>query len=236
MPLVLGTSASRASTFGIQQQKHDTLLRTNSVPSERTQVRRDDVRSDPSESDCKGHRLRGIDTGPCRSKPVNYTAILVIICVLAALGFAGFWKWKHSWAKDAVHKRTPRPLIARAVTDLSEQHVQLAEHLSILQQSALEQQRARDYEVSVDTSILRTPDVAHLRDRERHWEQYQIRSNQDTGADLEPAGSILHGIPSDEEENRRGSILRTYPSVETLPAYAVEDPLRRKGRVPAYTP
>ncbi|KAL8804146.1 MAG: hypothetical protein Q9223_005882 [Gallowayella weberi] len=228
----------------------------------------DTVREKSPKPDCKGYKLHGIDTGPCGSKVVNYTAVTAIVCVIAVLCFVGFMKWKYSWDKAAESRRIQvlrwcernhdngrkreqqervsqrlqsgrhlqLSLTSRAVTDLSEQQTQLTERLAALQQSALEQQRIRDLHVSVNASRLPAPEVAHLRDRERDWESYQIRSNQEMVTEPEYAGLIVHRIHSDQEAVHPTGSFRVYPSVETLPEYAAEDPLKIEERCPPYWP
>ncbi|KAL8807900.1 MAG: hypothetical protein Q9182_000366 [Xanthomendoza sp. 2 TL-2023] len=228
----------------------------------------DTVREKSSKPECKGYKVRGIDTGPCGSKVVNYTAVTAIVLIFAVLCFVGFMKWKYSWDRAAKSRRTQvlrrcardhdngqgneqqerviqrlqsdrhlqLSLTARAVTDLSEQQNQLTERLAALQQSALELQRRRDLHLSVNARRLRAPDVAHLRDRERNWELYQIRSNQELVTEPEYAGCIVHRVQSDQEPVHLTRPIRVYPSIETLPEYAAEDPLKREERCPAYWP
>ncbi|KAI4170075.1 MAG: hypothetical protein LQ343_005216 [Gyalolechia ehrenbergii] len=136
-------------------------------------------------------------------------------------------------------ERRRQNIPARAVTDLSGQQTQLAERLNQLQQeleTALEQQQRRGNEALADDSGLMAPDTVHLRTRERDWERYQMRSNQDIMARLEHAGSIIQRIRSNEEENQSTNTARRQHQVpESLPEYAVEDPLADQTRVPAYT-
>ncbi|KAL8941961.1 MAG: hypothetical protein Q9216_001941 [Gyalolechia sp. 2 TL-2023] len=136
-------------------------------------------------------------------------------------------------------ERRRQNIPARAVTDLSEQQTQLAEHLNQLQEeleTALQQQQRRDNETMADGSRLLAPESAHLRARERDWERYQMRSNQDIMARLEHAGSIIQRIRSNEEEHQAASTSwRQHRVSEPLPEYAFEDPLADEIRVPAYT-
>ncbi|KAL8861643.1 MAG: hypothetical protein Q9178_001844 [Gyalolechia marmorata] len=121
-----------------------------------------------------------------------------------------------------------RDLSARTITDLSGQQLQLRERLAELlarHESVLAQQRAQGLQPSTDMSRLRTPEAAHLRDRERDWEQYQLRSNQEILAGLENTRLINPQVFSNEAVHYPSNLLRVQPSLETLPEYALEDPL-----------
>ena len=131
-----------------------------------------------------------------------------------------------------------RDLSARTITDLSGQQLQLREHLAQLlarHESVLAQQRAQGLQASTDMSRLRTPGAAHLRDRERDWEEYQLRSNQEILAGLENTRSIIPQVFSSEGVHYPSNVLRVQPSLETLPEYALEDPLRTQQQAPLNT-
>lgn len=121
---------------------------------------------------------------------------------------------------------------------MSGQQTQLAERLNQLQEqleSALQEQERRANEAVADGSGPLTPEAVHLPDREREWERYQMRSNQDIMARLERAGSIIQRIRSNEEENCWANALSLQRQVsEQLPEYAAEDPLGDRTRAPAY--
>ncbi|KAL9595506.1 MAG: hypothetical protein Q9219_006404 [cf. Caloplaca sp. 3 TL-2023] len=50
------------------------------------------IRSENSKTNCKGYKLRGIDTGPCGNSIVNYASIALIIFVVSSLCFALYMK------------------------------------------------------------------------------------------------------------------------------------------------
>ncbi|KAL8780811.1 MAG: hypothetical protein Q9213_006284 [Squamulea squamosa] len=128
-------------------------------------------------------------------------------------------------------------LSARTITDLSEQQHQLREHLAELlarHQSVPTEQRAPDVQTSVDIGRLRTPEAAYLGNRERDWDQYQLRSNQEIIAGLEIPGSVVHQMHSYTEADYMSSVARAQLSFETLPEYALEGPLNIEEQAPAY--
>ncbi|KAL8718795.1 MAG: hypothetical protein Q9225_004105 [Loekoesia sp. 1 TL-2023] len=230
------------------------------------------VRSESSEADCKGYKLRGIDTGPCGNSVINYTSISLIIFVVVSLCLATYMKISRS-KRTALADVRPQPVInpyqnqhrerqkreqqertiqqrlhderrrqnipARAVTDLSGQQTQLAERLNQLQEqleSALQEQESRANEAVADGSGPLAPEAAHIPGREREWERYQMRSNQDIMTRLERAGSIIQRIRSNEEESRGPNTPWLQRQVsEQLPEYAAEDPLADQISAPAYT-
>ncbi|KAL9025918.1 MAG: hypothetical protein Q9196_005336 [Gyalolechia fulgens] len=238
-----------------------------------------EVRSESSKADCKGYKLRGIDTGPCGNSVITYTSISLIILVVGSICLAVYLKTRRSRTNPSGDLR-PQPVIspyqtehsarqksehsarqkreqqerviqqrlnderrrqdipARAVVDLSGQQNQLAEHLKQLQEeleSALQQQERQDKGALADGSRLVAPETVHLRARERDWERYQTRSNRDIMARLEHAGSIIQRKRSNEEESQSPNTSRRQQQVhETLPEYAVEDPLADQTRLPAY--
>lgn len=116
---------------------------------------------------------------------------------------------------------------ARAATDLSQQQHHLASHLSQLQ-TLLEQQGRAAEALAVHTRV-RTLEAAHLRDREREWEQYQLRSNQDILSGLERMGAIIHQMQSNEEGRQLDDASRLQLPMELPPTYSADD------RAPPYT-
>ncbi|KAL8733417.1 MAG: hypothetical protein Q9181_003602 [Wetmoreana brouardii] len=128
-------------------------------------------------------------------------------------------------------------LQARAVTDVSQQRGQLAGRLAELHsqlESALLEQERRALEAWADRSRLRTLEAAHLRDRERDWELYQLRSNQDILARFERAGSVIHRMRSNEQENQLDITVPVQPEEDVPPVYSAEDPLMKQNRPPPY--
>ncbi|KAI4273653.1 MAG: hypothetical protein L6R38_006282 [Xanthoria sp. 2 TBL-2021] len=127
------------------------------------------------------------------------------------------------------HSHRQRDFSTRTTTDLSGQQLQLRERLDerlARHKSVIAQQRAQEIQASLGTNRLGTPEAAHLRDRERVWEQYQLRSDQDIIAGLEVATPMAHQLPFSTGEDDTSSVIRTQPSLETLPEYALEDPLK----------
>ncbi|KAL8771615.1 MAG: hypothetical protein Q9209_003058 [Squamulea sp. 1 TL-2023] len=268
MPPVLQTLKEPTSSYC--QAKDDLILHPMPTCFQSVQVLHK-VRPEASIVDCKGYKIRGIDTGPCGSRVVNESSIIAIICVVMICCVAGFLKFKHSSVKDGAegdtqvgqrrdhsHQsgrrkkerqdhvlhcarndgRRQRNLSARTITDLSGQQHQLREHLAEFlarHQSVLTQQRALDIQTSFDMSGLETPAAAHLGNRERDWEQYQLRSNQEIIAGLEIPRSVVCQMHSNTEANYSSSVARAQSSFETLPEYALEDPLNIEEQTPAYT-
>ncbi|KAL8726606.1 MAG: hypothetical protein Q9166_006641 [cf. Caloplaca sp. 2 TL-2023] len=105
MPPRSGDREGLTSMIGRQEAKAIVIVHPKTVLDPNLRARHD-VRPEPSKPDCKGYKLRGLDTGPCGSKLVNCTSNFFIICVIAALCFAGFMNWKHAWAKAAADRRT----------------------------------------------------------------------------------------------------------------------------------
>lgn len=89
--------------------------------------------------------------------------------------------------------------------------------------------------MALRANSLGTPEAAHLRDRERVWEQYQLRSDQDIIVGLEIARSMAHQLPFGTGEDDTSNVIRTQLSVETLPEYALEDPLSTEDQAVVYS-
>ncbi|KAL8995074.1 MAG: hypothetical protein Q9169_005110 [Polycauliona sp. 2 TL-2023] len=209
-----------------------------------------------SETSYNGFMANGNNPMSCESNDVNVssiTAIIAIIGVVVVRCIAGFVKWNHSWdttdaerdspvmerrypnrhsrgpnreqQEDDVRRHSYRQwgISARATTDLSGQQVQLQEHLD---ERRARNQRDQELQAPLDTIRLQTSEAAQRRDRERIWEQYQLRSNQDIIAGLEIAGSMDRQVPLRSGENNVSSIVGTRASLETLPRYTLEDPLK----------
>ncbi|KAL8900462.1 MAG: hypothetical protein Q9192_001059 [Flavoplaca navasiana] len=198
------------------------------------------------------------------SRDSSTIAIVCIVIVLCIAGFMK-WKqsWATTTAnehslimethdrtgpsenpKDKRHRhgirRHPKRqyFSARTTTDLSGQQVQLRERLDerlAQHQTYLAQQRAQEFQASMHKTGLRTPEAAHRRDRERIWEQYQLRSDPEVIAGLGIARSTSHSLPFYTEEDDTSSIVQAQPSTEPLPAYAWRDPLRFEDQSTLYT-
>ncbi|KAL9585620.1 MAG: hypothetical protein Q9203_004177 [Teloschistes exilis] len=127
-----------------------------------------------------------------------------------------------------IHSRSRGPSMqARAATDLSQQQHHLASRLSQLQ-SLLEQQGRAAGALAVHTRV-RTLEAAHVRDREREWEQYQLRSNQDMLSGLERMGSIIYQMQWNEEACQLGDDSQLQLSMDLPLTYFADD------RAPPYT-
>ena len=136
------------------------------------------------------------------------------------------------------HSYQQRGLSTRTTTDLSGQQHLLRECLDerlARYRSVIAQQRAQEIQVALRANSLGTPEAAHLRDRERVWEQYQLRSDQDILAGLEIARSMAHQLPFGTGEDDTSNVNRTQPSVETLPEYALEDPFSTEDQAVVYS-
>lgn len=249
--------------------ENDAEKSAESTPTQSLQFAKT-VRSESFKANCKGYKLRGIDTGPCGNRVINYTSISLIIFVVASIALTVYLKSIRSRRRNSGDVR-PQPVInlyhtehsarqkreqqenviqqrldyerrrqnisARAVTDLSGQQIQLVERLNRIQaqiETALQQQERRDLEGLAVGSML---EAVHFRSRERDWDRYQIRSNQeDIIAGLEHADAIIQRIRSNEEENLSSDRShRQHQNHEPLPEYAIEDPMAERIRVPAYT-
>ncbi|KAL8863956.1 MAG: hypothetical protein Q9198_010204 [Flavoplaca austrocitrina] len=198
------------------------------------------------------------------SRDSSIIAIVCIVIVLCIAGFVK-WKqsWATTTANEhslilETHDRTGRSespkderhrhsirrhpkrqyFSARATTDLSGQQVQLRERLDerlALHQTYLSQQRAQELQASMHRTGLRTPEAAHRRDRERIWQQYQLRSNPEVLAGLGIARPTSHPSPFYTEQDDTSSIFQAQPSTEPLPAYAWRDPLEFEDQSTLYS-
>ena len=134
---------------------------------------------------------------------------------------------------------------AQSVTDLSSQLGQLAQHFSDRRrQGELASQDEEHQAVAAWTNRteLRTLEAARQRDRERDWEYYQRRSNQDMIddiiANLNHPESVAHpnnSIREAHEDDTASERLEPEP-LEPLPVYSTEDPLPVHEGAPPYRP
>ncbi|KAL8656827.1 MAG: hypothetical protein Q9226_002543 [Calogaya cf. arnoldii] len=210
-----------------------------------------------SETDCNGSKTHNNDTGSCESEGLDESSIIAIVCIVIVLCVVGYWQWRQSWAATATRKRARnhrrervksnrqdygarRHPHRRPTTDLSGQQLQLRERLDerLARYERHEiinaQQQAQELQTSLNRNRLGTPEAAHLRDRERVWEQYRMRSDQDMIAGLENPRSMAHQLPFNAVEDDPDRVIRAQPSVETLPEYAVADPLTSEVRSTVY--
>lgn len=109
MPAVIDKRKKLALTSSTLQYRAIVQHHTASTMTQAIRFH-NNVRSESSEADCKGYKLRGIDTGPCGNSVINYTSISLIIFVVASFCFATYMKINRSKRKAPADVR-PQPVI-----------------------------------------------------------------------------------------------------------------------------
>ncbi|KAL8871736.1 MAG: hypothetical protein Q9174_002499 [Haloplaca sp. 1 TL-2023] len=132
---------------------------------------------------------------------------------------------------------------AQAVTDLSSQLGQLAQHFSDRRRQgelAPQDDEHRALATWTNRTELRTLEAARRRDRERDWEYYQRRSNQDILADIlaniNRSRSVADPNDTSREAHEDDTSLERFEPVDPLPVYSREDPLPIHEGAPPYRP
>lgn len=95
----------------------DDMANLSAYSTHRQTIRiRETVRGESQKVDCKNHKLKGLDLGPCGNPFINYSSISLILLFVVAFCIAGYKKTARSRSKDSADV-----LVANIPTAVQEQ-------------------------------------------------------------------------------------------------------------------
>ncbi|KAI4184014.1 MAG: hypothetical protein L6R41_005032 [Letrouitia leprolyta] len=192
MPLLskkLGTLPAASWSMGIEDTAEHSAKSTLTQSFRITKT----IRSESSKADCKGYKLRGIDTGPCGNRAINYTSISLVIFVAVSFFLAVYLKTSRSRRPNSEDVR-PQPVRNPYQTEHSARHKREQQERIIQQRLEYERRRQR---ISVRAVTDLSGQQTQLAERlNRIQEQIETALQQQERSDIEAsAGSNRLVIP-----------------------------------------
>ncbi|KAL8940465.1 MAG: hypothetical protein Q9211_002262 [Gyalolechia sp. 1 TL-2023] len=141
------------------------------------------VRSESSKADCKGYKLRGIDTGPCGNSVITYTSISLIILVVGSICLAVYLKTRRSRSNPSGDLR-PQPVISPYQTEHSARQKREQQE-RVIQQRLNDERRRQNIPARavVDLSGQQNQLAEHLKQLQEELESaLQQQERRDKGA------------------------------------------------------